>query len=94
MIRRFVAQVSFDLANHVGAWRSPLSGNATYRALIFPHLPIELRKRSWAWSARIRLVGPGMHADPNVAEQGFPRTYQVDERTLHAVNFLLIAHNN
>jgi hypothetical protein len=32
-----------------------------------------------------------MHADPNVAEQGFPRTYQVDERTRHAVNFLLIA---
>ena len=32
-----------------------------------------------------------MHAESNVAEQRFPRTYQVDERTRNVVNFLLIA---
>jgi hypothetical protein len=32
-----------------------------------------------------------MDSEPSGAGQGFPRVYRVDERTRHAVNFLLVA---
>lgn len=32
-----------------------------------------------------------MDSEPSGAGQGFPRVYRVDERTRHAINFLLVA---